>query len=295
MKHYTRKMGVMNGAILLLTLVLPALIWLYQGLPGAYAWFVLKLVLPFAGLAGLLYQTGALMLFTSRRKQPVKRAVSLIIYTLWASCLLLTVNVIPLAYPASLTDSRPSAIIAWPFAEEAVIGWGGDSVEDNLPHAIWPSERWAYDIVMEPYGTGSRNPEDYGVWNREVLSPAAGTVIAAYQDEADLTPGEENFQTMAGNHVYLRLDDSGTYLLLNHFKQGSITVQVGDYVKQGDLLGRVGNSGSSSEPHLHIHHQRQNPTKTLHPVLAEGLPLYFGNSTDTLMPKKGTALKQSND
>lgn len=291
MKNYMQKTGVFNVAALLVTLLVAACIWLFQGLPGTYSWFILKLVLPFAGLAGILYQTVTLVLFKSRRKKPAKRVASLAICTLWASCLLLTLNVIPLAYPAFLTGSTPSATVAWPLAGEATIGWGGESVEDNMPHAIWPSERWAYDIVMEPYETGSRNPEDYGIWNREVLSPAAGTVIAAYDDESDLIPGEENFKTMAGNHVYLKLDDSGTYLLLNHFKQGSITVQPGDHVEPGDLLGRVGNSGSSSEPHLHIHHQRQNPVKTLHPILAEGLPLYFHNATGNFMPKKGTIVK----
>ncbi|MNV58349.1 Peptidase family M23 [compost metagenome] len=93
---------------------------------------------------------------------------------------------------------------------------------------------------------------------------------------------------MEGNHVYLRIDATGTYLLLNHLKKDSVTVTVGDHVNAGEVLGHVGNSGSTSEPHLHIHHQRQDPTQTLLPILAEGLPLYFEDTNAKAMPLKGT-------
>lgn len=63
---------------------------------------------------------------------------------------------------------------------------------------------------------------------------------------------------MAGNHIYLRLDETGTFLFLAHLKKGSIKVKEGQHVNEGEVLAQVGNSGSSSEPHLHIHHQRQD-------------------------------------
>ncbi|WP_251037836.1 M23 family metallopeptidase [Paenibacillus albidus] len=151
-------------------------------------------------------------------------------------------------------------------------------------------ERWAYDLVMEPYDTGSTDPEDYGIWDREVLSPVSGTVIAAYDDEADIPPGTEEVLSMEGNYVYLQMDETGTCLLLNHLKKDTVAVKAGDHVKPGDLLGHVGNSGSTSEPHLHIHHQRQNPLKTPAPILAEGLPLYFEGTDVEPMPLKGTVV-----
>jgi len=86
--------------------------------------------------------------------------------------------------------------------------------------------------------------------------------------------------------VYIKIDETGTYLLLNHLKKDSIIVKPGDRVKTGDLIGRVGNSGSTSEPHLHIHHQRQDPTQTLMPIFAEGLPLYFKDMAGKSMPEK---------
>jgi len=90
--------------------------------------------------------------------------------------------------------------------------------------------------------------------------------------------------------VYIQIEKTGTYLLLNHLKKDSVNVEVGDQVTVGDLIARVGNSGSTSEPHLHIHHQRQNPLEMWTPVFAEGLPLYFENKVQNYMPVKGAVI-----
>ncbi len=92
---------------------------------------------------------------------------------------------------------------------------------------------------------------------------------------------------MAGNHIYLRLDESGTFLILAHLKKGSIKVREGQHVDEGEVLAQVGNSGSSSEPHLHIHHQRQDLSNTSM-FITEGLPLYFRTEKGVVMPERGT-------
>lgn len=79
-------------------------------------------------------------------------------------------------------------------------------------------------------------------------------------------------------------------MLLNHLKKSSVLVKAGDHLKPGDTIGRVGNSGSTSEPHLHIHHQKQDPTKVIYPILAEGLPLFFEDASGNSMPKKGSVI-----
>ncbi|WP_083800704.1 M23 family metallopeptidase [Rhodobacter ferrooxidans] len=61
----------------------------------------------------------------------------------------------------------------------------------------------------------------------------------------------------AGNHVLLRCGDRG--ILLAHFRQGSLQVAVGDTLATGRPIGEVGNSGESSEPHLHMHAQLPGP------------------------------------
>ena len=76
--------------------------------------------------------------------------------------------------------------------------------------------------------------------------------------------------TPAGNHVVLDLGH-GEYALLAHMQRGSVRVRVGDRVRTGDVLGLTGNSGNSSEPHLHFHVQDR-------PGLfggARGLPVSF--------------------
>ncbi len=57
-----------------------------------------------------------------------------------------------------------------------------------------------------------------------------------------------------GNHVILRCADAE--IVLAHMRQGSVIVAPGDTVTVGERLGQVGNSGASTEPHLHIHAQR---------------------------------------
>ncbi|WP_240528080.1 hypothetical protein [Bacillus cereus] len=89
---------------------------------------------------------------------------------------------------------------------------------------------------MEPYNINSDSNEDYGIWNREIYSPVSGIVVAVSDDEADIKLGSENFISMEGNHVYIKIKETGTYLLLNHFKKDSVSVEVGDHVKPGGHL-----------------------------------------------------------
>ncbi|GGH23573.1 M23 family metallopeptidase [Paenibacillus segetis] len=285
-----RRYKIINISLIALIVITWIVVYGITGLPGAYAWFALKLVFPFLGLAGILLNLTLLIILFFNKKKINNTLIGLLVCTILTLHLVLTMNIAQLPYPSRIQQVQPSVTVNWPLAEQTVVGWGGDSIHSNLPHAIWPSERWAYDLVMEPYNTGSTNLEDYGIWSKEVLSPTSGTIIAAYDNEPDIVPGTEDIHSMEGNHVYLQLEETGTYLLLNHLKQDSVTVKVGDHVNTGDVLGRVGNSGSTSEPHLHIHHQRQNPIKALHPILAEGLPLYFKSTDTDPMPVKGTVV-----
>ncbi len=68
-----------------------------------------------------------------------------------------------------------------------------------------------------------------------------------------------------------------------HLRQGSVAVWEGEQVAEGQLLGEYGNSGSTSEPHTHIHHQRQDP-REVPTEFAEGLPLYFRDHNGPLVP-----------
>ncbi|PGT65446.1 peptidase M24 [Bacillus cereus] len=195
-------------------------------------------------------------------------------------------NIGRLAYPADVQSMSPKAVVRFPLNERALVGWGGDGLETNY-HVIKPNERWAYDILIPPAEVKSSNLGDYGIYGAKVMAPASGTVVSINNDEKDVVPGEDDFQSMAGNHIYLRLDESGTFLILAHLKKGSIKVREGQRVNEGEVLAQVGNSGSSSEPHLHIHHQRQDPSK-VSMFFSEGLPLYFQTEKGAIMPERGT-------
>ncbi|MBE7122239.1 M23 family metallopeptidase [Bacillus cereus] len=200
-------------------------------------------------------------------------------------------NVGGIAYPADVQSMSPKIVVRFPLNERALVGWGGDRLETNY-HVIKPNERWAYDILIPPAEVKSSKLEDYGIYGAKVLAPASGTVVSINNDEKDLVPGSDEFQSMAGNHIYLRLDETGTFLFLAHLKKGSIKVREGQHVNEGEVLAQVGNSGSSSEPHLHIHHQRQDPSK-VSMFFTEGLPLYFRTEKGATMPERGTYIGEN--
>jgi murein DD-endopeptidase MepM/ murein hydrolase activator NlpD len=76
-------------------------------------------------------------------------------------------------------------------------------------------------------------------------------------------------ETVGGNHVILNIGD-GHYAFYAHLQPGSIKVHVGDRVKRGQLLGLVGNSGNSTEPHLHFHLSDASS-----PLGSEGIPYAY--------------------
>lgn len=131
---------------------------------------------------------------------------------------------------------------------------------------------------------GSARLEDYGCYGTPVIAPVAALVHHAEDGAPDEIPGVgTNREAPLGNHVVLKLE-TGTYLILAHLKQGSVVVGVADQVSEGQPIGLCGNSGNTSEPHIHIHHQRQDPRQF--PInFAEGLPLYFRDHDGVPMPE----------
>ncbi|MEH6942255.1 M23 family metallopeptidase [Bacillus sp. JJ722] len=290
MRNGMNTIGFINSILIGIILILWFSVFFIGDLVGAYSWTILKMVLPIIGMLGLVMDLVLLIVFMVKKKMRQKLYLNIVVNTVLVLPLLMTMNMIKVAYPNDMEHSKPSITTNWPLSEQTIVGWGGDHTKNNFSHVTCSSERWAYDLVMEPYDIKSKHNEDYGIWNKEVYSSVSGTIVAVSDDEADIIPGSEEFISMEGNHVYIKIDETGTYLLLNHLKKDSVAVEVGEHVKPGDLIGRVGNSGSSSEPHLHIHYQRQNPTKVLYPILAEGLPLFFKGIDGDSMPEKGEVI-----
>jgi hypothetical protein len=96
--------------------------------------------------------------------------------------------------------------------------------------------------------------EDYYIFGAPIVAPCSGRVVEAFDEIADSGINGRRSAIAEGNHVILACD--GYRVLLAHMQAGSIRVRRGERVESGELLGRVGNSGFTSEPHLHIHVQR---------------------------------------
>jgi hypothetical protein len=110
---------------------------------------------------------------------------------------------------------------------------------------------------------------DYYCYALPVLAPATGVVHATYTDARDMPIGILGGMPPGGNQIIIKVAEK-QFLFLCHLQPGSIDVQPGDKVEEGQVIARIGNSGNTSEPHLHIHLQ---DTPDL--FLGEGIPLYF--------------------
>jgi hypothetical protein len=162
--------------------------------------------------------------------------------------------------------------VGLPVAGRWWVFWGGRNELRNY-HVVAPDQRHAIDLVRwerggTARGAGEHN-RDYAAW-----APAwwhRPTAWSSPRGVRDNRPRVQiaNEDDPAGNHVMLRLD-KGAFALLGHLRWGSVRVRRGDAVSAGEMLGRVGNSGNSSEPHLHFHVQHK-------PRLSRGvgLPVRF--------------------
>lgn len=116
--------------------------------------------------------------------------------------------------------------------------------------------RHAWDFVItdengEQFKNSGDVAQDYFCYEKLVLSPASGYVSDIYDQVEDNLIGDINTAQNWGNSIVIKHSDY-LYSQLSHLKAGSFKVKKGDYVKKGQLLAVVGNSGHSPYPHLHF-------------------------------------------
>lgn len=164
---------------------------------------------------------------------------------------------------------------------------------------------WAIDLV--PLGDDGRTapfvweslwrpepPARFPGFGRPVLSPVDGQLVLVYDDQPD-HPSQRGFPSLtyaltqrsraaqgwhalAGNHVLIR-SAVGPFVALCHLQQGSAGVVLGQAVAAGEVVAACGNSGNSTEPHLHLQAMdHQDPTR------ARAVPITF----DGGLPRNGT-------
>ncbi|WP_102128401.1 M23 family metallopeptidase [Deinococcus planocerae] len=141
-----------------------------------------------------------------------------------------------------------------------VVAHGGSTAALNY-HAEYPAMRYAVDLIgVGPLGHHARGlwpqaPAKYVIFGAQVLAPLPGRVLAVEDGHPDLRVPETDPLHPAGNHVLLACllpDGREVQVLLAHLQHGSVRVRPGEVVRAGQGLGRVGNSGNTSEPHLHL-------------------------------------------
>ena len=127
----------------------------------------------------------------------------------------------------------------------------------------WRGQSYAVDFFgLGPWGLRARgwrpaDPAAYAIFGAQLRAPCAGKVLGTEGEMPDFEVPNNDQVNRLGNHVILRCGE--TEIVFAHMRQSSVTVEPGDRVGEGDLLGQVGNSGASTEPHLHIHAQRPAP------------------------------------
>jgi hypothetical protein len=275
--------------------------FLGAGMQQVLAWLALQSALPFlAVLAGLVVGLRAVWRLARRRGSAspertgarwARRGVAVATWLLAIYPLAWSLGIGVLRFPVPLADTTPNASVRLPTDAPMRVMWGGDELHGNR-HASFPDQRWAYDLAVEPVLVGSSRLDDYGCWSVPVVAPAAGRVVAAHDGEPDEIPGKPsgNLTAVMGNHVAIELPEGG-FLFVAHLQKGSVAVAEGSHVAEGALLGRCGNSGNTSEPHVHMHLQRQSPRSAKgghRPVnFSEGLPLSFRDHDGAPMPLGG--------
>lgn len=136
-------------------------------------------------------------------------------------------------------------------------------------------------------------PEHFVGFGRAVLAPVSGMVHAAHDGEPDhpafrglpsigyaaTQAGRvrDGWRALAGNHVVI--DSNGVFVVLCHLRRGSIRVHPGQQVQPGNVIAGCGNSGNSTEPHLHI-----QVMDAADPGRAAAVPLSFPGG----VPRNGT-------
>lgn len=199
---------------------------------------------------------------------------------------------------------RQKARYTLPFVGEWIVMNGGPDVDTSHSWDLI-AQRYAYDFAVadgslrrwRPGTTGGR-PEDYVCYGAAVLSPAEGVVAVARDGVRDapgvgsgwIDPFAGDFR---GNFVVIK-HAGGEFSFLAHLAPGSLRVEAGERVGRGQQVASCGNSGHSTEPHLHF--QVQDRADFFEaaglPVVFEDLSIDGGTPAGASLPQTGQRVRQ---
>ena len=249
-------------------------------------WLVLPWWLPFAYGAVVVWTIARQLRGGDHRPQGPPAASRLVVTVSIGGLAVLLMGIVGLA----LAGRRPpgdSVDLAFPLGSGTyLVVNGGSQALINAHLGTLESERFApyrgqsygVDLVrinrvgLRVLGLLPADPRAYVIYGDPVLAPCRGRVVFAEDGAADMPPPQADRAHMAGNHVIL--DCESVWIVLGHLQRGSVAVHVGQITELGHVLGLVGNSGNTGEPHLHVHAQRAG--STIAPLSGEPVPIRLG-------------------
>ncbi|MDR1687723.1 MAG: M23 family metallopeptidase [Clostridiales bacterium] len=174
----------------------------------------------------------------------------------------------------------PQILYSLPFEGTWVAVNGGVIKETSHSWDMIP-QRYAYDFIMldengKSFSGNGVSVSDYYCYGKKILAPADGVVVKVKdncKDSKIMGNGKTDplIKDIRGNYVLIRHAEK-EYTLLAHLMPGSIAVSAGQSVKREQPVAMCGNSGNTSEPHLHF--QIQNGKNFF---VSAGLPIHFQN------------------
>ncbi|WP_242822945.1 M23 family metallopeptidase [Syntrophobotulus glycolicus] len=212
---------------------------------------------------------------------PVRSVTNSLLFLLQNLAMLLSIPLTPLLHGFRLPSKEsyvPQCQYSLPFEGKWHVVNGG--VDKKTSHSWYMySQRYAYDFFIvdekDKSHSGSRDIlSDYYCYKKTVLAPADGIVVAVkgkYYDTPIVEVGQADCAApdVRGNHIIIRHSEN-EYSMIAHLLKDSICVKHGDKVSRGQKIALCGNSGNTSEPHIHF--QIQSGKSFL---FSAGLPISF--------------------
>jgi hypothetical protein len=193
----------------------------------------------------------------------------------------------------SVSSYNFKTIFILPFEGSWYIANGGINIEASHSWDIY-TQRYAYDFIIlnnekKSYHKNQNFVHDYYCFSKNIIAPANGKVVKIYNGQKDFTNVgddriDENASDIRGNFIIIK-HSKNEYSLLAHLMKDTILVKKNEWVKTGQLIAKCGNSGHSTEPHLHFHLQNGKSF-----YFSAGLPILFKNFNVT---KENFTINQS--
>lgn len=153
------------------------------------------------------------------------------------------------------------------------------------------SADWSWRAVV-----ATERPEGFVGFGATVSAPSAGTVVIAHDGEDDHEARRSQFTlfsymagqaqrirrgagAIAGNHIVVALGGDGPFALIAHLRKDSLCVGVGEVIEAGQPIGQCGNSGNSTQPHVHV-----QVTDSIEWPRARGMPIAFKTPAGVELP-----------